>query len=422
MVGKVSDPLLKELLHEQQKRYRALSQKNTKVKAILLDGKHQTPRLLKTNSVIQAAVQKSIPIVIANPTKEEVGAITGAQISGNAMVIVPHKRGEEYEINLLNRKRASYQSCWANFGAVPRIWGDFNIPKVIKIIDNAQNRNQNEIGEFENEAVSCHKRWTIQNCENDPYIWESKGCSQGQQIDLGFQFDLYYVTTPQPARKYLTVKTVGKGVSAGKIKAYNVLHRGYYQKEVIIKLENTSEGDWIGEGMKCEGIAPRSDNNLQQVQTSTGIQFLVGGMIGGVNYSTGAWYSFNAYAQRTRVQQLNDYTVSQDAIPNCIQWTYWMSGAHGKILRRNHQASDLIRLGKISDLPHLAKGPFLKPFLEAVYFADGNETGKQKITMTIEQHLQDLRSLGLIKREKNIHGVVSREISIDFSQVNAQCN
>lgn len=418
-IGKISDPLLIELLHIQED-FHPLSKKNRRVKAILLDGKHLTPTKIKANSMVQKAIKTSVPIVIAKPTKGQVGAITGADVRSDAIVIVPKKRGEEFEINLISEgNHTSYHAC--GFGAGGILpghlgnWGNSRVPNIVKIINSERDRNQDEIGDFSNEAVACHKRWTVKNAS--PYVWGP----QGQMIDVGFQYDLYYVTSPAPTRKYLTIKTVGKGASPGKLTGNNSFHRGYYQNALTVEIVHSTD-EWKGEGLKCEDVAPRTDNNSGQVNVTTGKEFNFGGGIGGNNYNAGGTLNTTLYYQKTRIKEFTDFSISQLSIPNGVQWTYWMSGAGGKGLRRKHQASDLIRFKRIAELPELAKGSMLKPYLEAVYFADGDETGKQKFVTVVKQSLQDLRSFGLFKRQHNINGVLFQEATIDFSQVDAACN
>lgn len=413
--------MLKKLLLSEKKRYRTLS-KHQRLEAVLLDGRHLTSAQIKEHEMVQKAIRMSIPIVIEKPTEDQAHAIMGADISADAMVIVPKKNGEEYEINLIDEPKpcSTYQACWIGVGPGPGgYWGNGPIGRVIQIIDNTVIRNENEIGEFINDAVSCHRRWTVKRA--DPYIWGK----QGQMIDIGFQYDLYYVTSPLPVRKYLTVKTVGKGASPGKLQADNPFHRGFYQNALTVRVSHKA-CEWKGVPLKLEDLAPRTDNRTGQIQVSTGKQFLFGLAVGGANSNTGVNVGFSAYRQDTKVMEFRDYTVSQDGNPYAAQWTYWLSGADGGRLRKKHQARDLLTnsslLTMIRELPELAKGSFLKPYLEVVYFADGDETGKQEVHTMVKQYLQDLKNGIAIQVVRNRVGVIVQKMTIDFSQVDALCS
>lgn len=420
-IGEGSSPLIKQLLVNEKKKYR-MSSKSNRLNAVLLDGSAITSETIKKNRMVEKAIKDAIPIVIDKPTQGHSYAIMGMDISADAMVIVPRRKGEEFDIHLIDAPKPSsgYHACWIGAGPGPGgYWGNGPINKVVDIIDNEIIRNDNEIGEFGNDAIGCHRRWTVKRA--DPYIWGD----QGQMIDIGFQYDLYYVTSPLPVRKYLTVRTVGKGTSPGKLRADNLFHRGYYQNAVMVQVANKGI-EWKGVPLKLEDLAPRTDNLTGQLQVTTGKQFLFGLAVGGMNNETGVNLGFSAYYQKTDMMEFRDYTVSQDGNPDAAQWTYWLSAADGAHLRRKKQAGDLITSSKvlpmIRELPELAKGSFLKPYFEVVYFADGDETGKQEFYTTVEQQLQDLRNGIAIKLVRNKKGVLVQKVTIDFSQVDAQCN
>lgn len=415
-VGGVSDPLLLQLLKDEEDQYAALSKnRKKKVKALLLDGTRLSVSKIKSSSEIQSAIKKSIPIVLAKPTKEEVHAITGAELSSEAMVIRA-KGGWDFEITLINES-ASYKPCmiggWIPGIGLGGVFGDDTVRRVTNVI-NAKNRTDvNEIGEFSEEEVTCHRKWTVFK----PWIWGN----QGQAIDIGFQYDLYYVESPKPARKYLTVRTVGRGATPGVLRADSLFHRGYYQNAVTVKIEDFPAGDWNGTPFKLEDLAPQTDNSGGQVQVTTGKQFIVGAALGGANTDTGIILGGSLGYQKSKTMQFPDFCISQDPNPDAAQWTFWMNAATGARLRRHHTASDIFFFRTIRELPELAKG-WLMPYIESVYFADGTETGKRKMVGTVEQSLQDLKSFVLLKKKKDIHGVLSTDIMIDFSSVRPNCD
>ena len=116
--------------------------------------------------------------------------------------------------------------------------------------------------------VGMHKRWTVKDLT--PYVWGD----QDQYIDVGAQYDLYYVTNPLPARKYITVRTVGSGTSAGNIRHNKKSHRGFFQKAVTVRISHS------GVPLSLEALAPQTENEGNMITVSTGIIFAVAGMIG----------------------------------------------------------------------------------------------------------------------------------------------
>jgi len=75
-----------------------------------------------------------------------------------------------------------------------------------------------------------HKQWFF---KPNPLIWGD----QGQFIDVGLQIDVYALNENNEIEKYIVIKTIGKGVTAGEIKYNKKKHKGLFQKAISIKLE-----------------------------------------------------------------------------------------------------------------------------------------------------------------------------------------
>ena len=182
-----------------------------------------------------------------------------------------------------------------------------NKSNIIDYIDSIQKiikRKKLQPGTF---PEGLHKRWMIIDELKEPN-------NDGEYIDVGMQFDLYYVTEPSPSRKYLTVKAIGGGASAGELKHNKSSHRGYYQREVTIQLSHS------GVPLVLEALAPQTDNDTNLVGTSTGVTFILGQIVGPPP-TRGLKIVLYGKSNATLMRA---FSVSVDPNPRKLKVAYWL--------------------------------------------------------------------------------------------------
>lgn len=419
VLGTVKNPLLLNLATDSRSKFRSLSKNSSqKYKGIILDGERMSLKRIKNNYSIQDAIRHSLPIIMSRPTKDKVNAITGLEVGGSeAMVMIPKKNGEEFEIYEFGSQHPK------NIRPLSK-----DVQPFVNAIHRVVNNHQPEVdtGNPGEESINPHRRWTVLPVE--PTIWGK----QSQWIHVGFQYDLYYVCDPQPARKYLLMRTIGNGVSSGKLCHDNVFRRGYYQNKVLIDVQGYPHSGWTGSRLKLEEYAPQSENTLNMEQSTRGILFSLSGIAGIASYgntaagNSGVSVGISLYDQHSVTSKFDDFTVSFLPTATSDRWEFWMNGADGSKVRKKHQTWDLItnRYGicTLRELPQLASESVLQPDVQALYYTQGNQKGKWTITGTVKQHLQDVTSWLLFGRTKKISKALSKEVTIDFSLVNGDGN
>lgn len=383
--------------------------------ALLVDGGQTTSKVIGESVDIKKAVSESVPIVISQPTKGEIEAITGMGIDRcEAAVVVPKNGGEEFVINVI-RARGYKEGVRALGNDQDDL--DAQVHAVAAIID--RENIGRSIGKKKG-SVSSHKRWTL--IDYEPFFWGE----QGQSIHVGFQYDLYNVVDPA-GRKYLTVQTVGTGVSPGVLSNDSWSHRGFFQTRVSVSVGDMSYTDWKKQPLILEKSAPESDNNSNSATVTTGATFTAAGCPG-ITFTgmpmVSSFIGFGLSYSSGKTSTFHDFTVNQDPVdpmsPSSRKWTYWLSGANGSKIRKKHQAYDLVGYFGIKELPQLAKDSVLMPHMECVYYADGEETGKVTIRTSVGQRLVDIQKCIIGYRVNELPMNMNHlTATIDFSQVHS---
>ena len=94
VLGRIKDPFLLKILSEQPKIL--TKTKNRRVKALVMDGQEIRPLNISKNPEVKKAIQRSTPIIISRPTKNQVHQITGFEVhSKDAIIIGSNKNGRE---------------------------------------------------------------------------------------------------------------------------------------------------------------------------------------------------------------------------------------------------------------------------------------------------------------------------------------
>lgn len=461
-LGKIEDPLLLHLLKESQHNFRALSDSQD-YKGILIDGLKSHAKTMEKSPEIRAAISKSVPMIISSPSSKQIGSITGAGVSDcDAAVIIPHKKGEEFEIYTLREKSgfralANTNRIEGYSSTIRKILGtkpkstkkdspsleEEQLPasrdkdtegKVSLAGMHTAERPSTSVNAQENhsainssvedidETVSKHRRWYI--LDADSYVWGKRGAF----IRNGFQYDLVYVSNAKPERKYLIMRTIGLGVSPGNLRYNHMLHRGYFQNKVDVSVSGYGHNGWTGEGLFMESYAPQSLNRVNQEQDTVGVNIGFNAIAGvgfmsntGVD-NAGAQVGFTVYDQHSVASTYDDYSVTFESTATIAKWSFWLSGANGVHIRKKHQASDLLSrkfflFDTVRELPQLATGSVLQPDVQAVYYTSGDQLGKWTMTGTTEQHLLDVRSWILFGTWRKKSCKVEGKVTIDFSKV-----
>jgi hypothetical protein len=416
-IGRITNPLLLNFLRKSQKKYLALSKKTSKsCKGVILDGEHITATKIIKSTEIKEAIDQSKPIIISEPTKSEVNAITGFGIEGSkAMVIIPRKRGKEFEIQLIDSNHDNSSQALEEEQKI-----------ISTVVDHykVDTSNNDEKKDDDKETPSIpHRRWTV--LEAKPHLW---GDEKGSYIHVGFQYDLFYVCSPKPARKYLYVKCIGNGISSGKLKHDHLFHRGYYQDRVIIDIKGESGDSWTGPRLKLEDYTPQSENRENEEQDIVGYQLWCNTCLGiafagnSAITNTGATWGLGLFTQHSIATTFNEFSVSFEPTISSEQWTFWMNGAQGAKIRKEHPSRDIVSrkyglICTVKELPQLANNSVLHPEVQALYFTHGDQLGNWTITATVRQYLRDIKSWVLFRKTKKDLHEISQTVTIDFSQV-----
>lgn len=406
--NKIKSPLMSKLS--------TVLHKKKKMKAILLEGEKVSPIKLSGSAEVRKAIQNCTPMVISSPTRAHMQSISGIAIGPcSVAVVIPNKRGEEFTIYTIREEGKNLKRVRTLQGEDKDL--DAQVHTIKTIIDDMHVERSIEKEVVPNKGN--HKRWTVQDVK--PYFWGK----QGQFMDVGYQIDLYNVVDPGP-RKYLTIQTVGKGVSAGKVMNDSRFHRGLFQTKVSVAIEDLDYIGWQGAPLRLERYAPESENHSNTVTVTTGATFTAAVMPGltftGLAYGN-SYAGFSLNYSKGEACSFRDYTVNVDpvypAFPSKMQWTYWLNGANGAKLRKEYQAYDLVKYLRICELPQLAKDSILMPHMECVYYADGEETGEVTFLGTVRQELLGIRNYIVSHSVEEKADYLNHLFTVDFSQVHS---
>jgi len=409
VLGKITDDFLLNFLNYN------LKKTQNGFKAILLDCaniKEEDKTKIKNCKILKNSLLKNTPLLIANPKATIIKEIIGFGITKKGtLIVLPQKAGEEYDITLIPKnedfknKKIFQSKNTKNECKNKKCTHTKDIDITKNLIDTHKQINV----EDSNNLSNCHKRWKFK--ETTP------NGEQGEFINMGFQFDLYYVAEPKPHQKYLVVKTIGKGISAGKLLYNKKTHRGYFQNAITINITNFAHNNWKGRPLELENMAPKTPNSYNTNSSSVSYGF-DSYFLPASNYY--AYIGFSLSYNKGYSTSFNDFTVNVDSVNNSEQWTYWLSGTKGHRLRKDHPEDLIYYKGKykIMELPDLAAGAVLMPEVESMYYADGNETGTRTFVGTVTQHLLDLKTSPLRKyTSKSRTNYIKIQADIDFGAV-----
>ena len=227
-----------------------------------------------------------------------------------------------------------------------------------------------------------HKQWFF---KPNPLIWGD----QGQFIDVGLQIDVYALNENNEIEKYIVIKTIGKGVTAGEIKYNKKKHKGLFQKAISIKLEEK------GLPLKLIGLAPQTENNENSYSIATGFYL---SFFPTINYPLNTTYGqagLTTIYQTENTKTYKDFSLNVEHCLTGFKWTYWLNNYKGRPVDSLKKLKKMVYLGKIIKLPPLAHKSVLMPKIEAVYYT--KEKGKATFTCEITQFLQEIKVTKLLK-------------------------
>ena len=256
-----------------------------------------------------------------------------------------------------------------------------------------------------------HKRWLI---KDKPFVWGK----QKQYIDVGLQLDLFFKNEIFPKKKYLVIRTIGNGTSAGTMEYNKPLHRGFFQKAVTIKITHEQTP------LKLIGMLPKTKNNQNSFESASGFLSSITASYGPYNTYIFPGLTYSIF-QNKYTRNYKDFSVTIDHNLNGEQWSYRLSDEKGEPVTRKNTPQRLIHClfkkyfcTRIIKLPQLATGSLLMPYIESVYAIDDDLKGKINFTVEIIQYLQDIKiNKAYIAKTKEICGKKYFKLNLDLEKL-----
>ena len=168
--------------------------------------------------------------------------------------------------------------------------------------------------------------------------WKPDTGTQVASIDVGYFIEQF--ASDQPKNKWISVKTVGYGVSSsqqGVIAIDNAYHRGWFQEMIRVEYgfaDTSNSWNFVGSlpyGWKLDKQGPPNANNDQNLTYSTSTSWGVSGTGGfqGSDPVGTVTASYEVTTTNSHSVNIKDWKVENNSSPYKNQWDFKMSAVTG---------------------------------------------------------------------------------------------